>query len=149
MDSIYNKLLNRYKSNYDSSRLLDLTNIIVEYNSDDWKQYIKFNNMKYNRIKLNKYSNDVFEFVLICWSPNQESPIHNHPTNGCIMKVLDGSLEETLYDTNMNMLGMSIYNKNNTSYIDNMKGIHKIKSNDFSVSLHIYSPPNYISKCYN
>jgi len=140
MDLLYINISNNY-----FNKLSDTIDIVNQYNNTDWKQYVVFSDINYNRIKLTKYSNDMFEFILICWSPSQESPIHNHPTNGCIMKVLDGCLEETLYDHNINIKSINIYNINETSYMDNMKGLHKIKSKGYSVSLHIYSPPNYKS----
>ena len=82
MDLLYINISNNY-----SNILSDMINIVNQYNDIDWKQYVVFSDINYNRIKLDKYSNNMFEFVLICWSPSQESPIHNHPTNGCIMKV--------------------------------------------------------------
>ena len=43
------------------------------------------------------YQNDKFEIYVICWSNNCLSLIHNHPQRGCLMKILDGILEEELY----------------------------------------------------
>ena len=143
---MYDELEKSYNNN-----LFDLIPLVVKYNIDniDWKKYVKFNKSYYNRIKLEEYSNNMFEFVLICWLPKQKSLIHNHPTNGCIMKILEGNIEETLYDNNMNITSINMYVTNDTTYIDNNKGIHKINPLDKSVTLHIYSPPNYIFKKYN
>jgi len=38
-----------------------------------------------------------FSLVLMCWSAASCSPVHDHPTHGCWMKVLEGELTETLY----------------------------------------------------
>jgi predicted metal-dependent enzyme (double-stranded beta helix superfamily) len=75
---------------------INLTSIVKKYIGIDWIKYIKYNNNKYNRIRLDNLSNSKFEIYIICWKPMQLSPIHDHSENGCIMKVLDGSLKETL-----------------------------------------------------
>jgi predicted metal-dependent enzyme (double-stranded beta helix superfamily) len=52
---------------------------------DDWRQYAFFNPHKYCRNLLE--FNEDFELIVLCWEPNQESPIHNHsvcPFSSCI-----------------------------------------------------------------
>ena len=139
---LYDILNSEYNS---PSDFVNLTNIIKNYNGNDWRQYIQFNNNTYNRIRLNNYCNAKFEIYIISWKPEQMSPIHDHSDNGCIMKVLDGMLIETLYDYNLVPLNETIINKNYVSFIDNHIGLHKIEALEYSVSLHVYSPPNYIS----
>lgn len=131
---------------YDRPNLfIDLTHIVKKYKGIDWIKYIKYTDCTYHRIRLDHLSNRKFEMYLICWKPEQSSPIHDHSENGCIMKVLDGSLKETLYDYDLKSQNETIINKNYISFINNHIGLHKIEAIDFSVSLHIYSPPNYIS----
>jgi cysteine dioxygenase len=115
---------------------------VQNYNDIDYKQYIKFTEHKYNRIKIKE--NDNFEIILICWMPGQETPIHDHAKNGCIMKVLEGSLHETIYHYHDKLI-LSEKILLGTTFINNKIGYHKIKSNEYSVSLHIYSPPNHIA----
>jgi hypothetical protein len=62
--------------------------------------------------------------------------------------VLSGSLKESLYTYNLIPQNETIINKNYVSFIDNHIGLHKIEALGYSVSLHIYSPPNYISLKY-
>ena len=38
-----------------------------------------------------------FTLLLLCWNPGAESKIHNHPCDGCFVKVLEGQLVETRY----------------------------------------------------
>jgi cysteine dioxygenase len=142
IESLYNTIDCKYKA---SAYFIDLTHIVKNYIGDDWRQYINFNNNTYNRIRLNDFSNSKFEMYIISWKPDQMSPVHDHSDNGCIMKVLDGSLKEILYDYNLTPMNDTIINKNYVSFIDNHIGLHKIEALDYSVSLHIYSPPNYIS----
>lgn len=35
--------------------------------------------------------------MILCWKPDQESPIHDHPDSQCIMKILQGEVFEDLY----------------------------------------------------
>lgn len=101
---------------------------------------------KYSRIKLHDYSNDLFEMILICWDTGSESRIHDHPENGCVFNLMNGCLEEHLYDSNIKLKKITTVNSNNTSYMENSIGYHKIKCIDKAMSLHIYSPPNHKMK---
>jgi len=132
----------------------NIKDLLIQYNSDDWIEI--FNFIIEENYKINKYYNhyykhliyrDVeFEMFLIVWFPNAESPIHNHPDEGCWVKILSGELDEYIY-SNLN---------NELSFIDNKKLlpndinfkvgtniVHKIKSLNISSSLHIYLPPNF------
>ena len=100
----------------------------------------------YNKIKLQDYSNDLFEMILICWDAGSESKIHDHPEKGCVFNLMNGCLEEHLYDSNIEFKKITTVYSNNTSYMENSIGYHKIKCIDKAMSLHIYSPPNYKMK---
>ena len=114
----------------------------------DFKDEIKFDiNKQYNKILI--YSSKYFDIYIICWTNNISSVIHNHPKNGCLMKILQGKLYEKLYDKNLKLIGNNIYKKDNISYIDDTIGYHSISSlENNTISLHIYSPPNLISSKY-
>ena len=86
---------------------------------------------------------------LICWKPNQESKIHNHPSNGCIYKILEGELIETKYDINkINLYESKIIKPDTVGYIDDTIAYHKMSNLSYynSTSLHIYSPPGVKAK---
>lgn len=141
-------LYNTMNANYiNPSDFIDLTHIVNDYIGTDWIHMIEYKDF-YNKIRLDYYSNNKIELYIICWKPGQTSPIHDHSENGCIMKVLTGSLKETLYTYNLIPQNETIINKDYVSFIDNHVGLHKIEALDYSVSLHIYSPPNYISLKY-
>lgn len=92
------------------------------------------------------FRNELFEIYQINWFKNSQTTIHSHPKFGCIMKVIEGSLEEKLYTVNnseFNEIKTSIYQPNNVSYIDDSIGLHQIKALENSISLHIYSPPKF------
>lgn len=111
---------------------------------------------KYGLIKKNTYNknvifrNDDFELILISWDKNICTNIHNHPKNGCIMKILEGTLKEEIYkenNQNNTLVKKNTYKKGDESYIHDSLGYHKIiNENQYSYSLHIYSPPNFYDK---
>lgn len=138
----------------------DINNIIkllLNYNNDDWKEYINkfnqddFNDNSYHKLLINK--NQDFEMFLIMWNPLSNTLIHDHPSKGCIVKVLDGKLYEELYHNNENndikfLKGNIIEEKHISNRVGNII-LHKIINYyNRSYSLHIYLPPNYKQKQY-
>lgn len=124
------------------SPLSSLSDILLKYSGDDWKEHISLSNFSYNKKIL--YSNDVIDIVLISWNNNQSTKIHDHPDNGCLMRVMKGELIENIYTNDLTYLKKNILKKNNCSYLEKNYILHNISNcNDVSVSLHIYSPPNY------
>lgn len=118
------------------------------YCGNDWKNFIKFDDIKYNRIEL--FRNKYFEILLICWDKNQITSIHKHPKNGCIFKTLQGILYEKRYKSLENITEyeqITYYDKIKSSYIDDNIGVHQIGSKNIkSISIHIYSPPLFYSE---
>jgi hypothetical protein len=70
------------------------------------------------------------------------------------MKVLDGSLKEEVYESDesssrIKLCKTTIINTNSISYIDNIKGYHKVSSDNVNTaSIHVYSPKYYIYNVY-
>ena len=121
-----------------------LENAVSELNNisiTDYDKYINFDSKKYKKNLIKR--NDNMEIILICWEKNQETLFHKHPKNGCLMKIIKGSLEETIKKSDK--IINNIYTINNCSYIHDNIGIHKVKNigDDKSISLHIYSPPKF------
>jgi len=121
--------------------------IVEKYNGNDWKKYCKFCNVSYKRNLV--YINDLFDIYVICWNINQQSPIHDHASNGCIMKILKGEVNQQLFTSDVKFIKQIVNNEGNVSYIDNDIGLHKIiNSNNKTISLHVYSPPLYKGNIY-
>ena len=129
------------------NNIKNILKILQDYKGDDWKLY-QNNNIKTDYIRNKVYSNKYFEIILISWGPNSKSKIHDHSKNGCAFKVLQGELVEYLYNKKLDLINNKNYLKNDISYIDNNIGYHKIINNTKNIvhSIHIYSPPNYISQ---
>ena len=42
--------------------------------------------------------NGKFNLMILCWNESQGSSIHSHANAHCFLKVIDGTLQEELYD---------------------------------------------------
>ena len=139
---------------HNGSLLHELAELVIEYN-DGWEQYVSYpikDGMKYKR-QLVSRNKDV-DVVVISWNPDQFSGLHDHPSNGCIMHVVQGQLQEDVYiketDTVFTLSKSNKIEAGQTSYIQGESGIHNIiNSSTESVSIHVYSPPNYKLTYYN
>lgn len=127
-----------------------LHNIMNRYSGCDWEKYVYISSVNYNKEKI--CENELFDMFIITWNHYQCSAIHDHSKNGCLYKVLDGNITEKIYNSNdtlnvkieRNMLNGEV------SYIDNSIGYHSMNNlnENICVTLHVYSPPNYITNYY-
>ena len=126
-------------------KLKELQYLVSNYKGNDWINYAFFNKNKYNKNTI--YCNNLIELAIISWNNNQNSGIHDHPKNGCIMKIIYGELNEYIYQKNNNELNLIDINycmEDSIGYQEGSGGIHNIINCDCkTVSLHVYSPPNY------
>eukprot|EP00835_Amoeboradix_gromovi_P006358 NODE_733_length_4713_cov_0.157781.p3 type:complete len:220 gc:universal NODE_733_length_4713_cov_0.157781:642-1301(+) len=127
-----------------------LDKVVSSYRSNiaEWGKYSFFDSYKYTR-NLVDDGNDYYNILILCWGPNHYSPIHDHANSHCLMKVLDGELEETMYTApteidEMKEKRVLRLKLDQTTYIHDKIGIHKVgnpSATHGAVSLHIYSPP--------
>jgi len=136
-----------------------LETLMKDYVSKDgeWKKYAHADGSRgYTRNLVDK-GNGKSNLLILVWSPGKGSPIHDHADAHCLMKVLKGSLKETLYlwpDRNVINSGKlsplvtkkeTIYFENQVTYMSDDLGLHRITNVDpdnYAVSLHLYTPPN-------
>lgn len=91
-----------------------------------------------------------YTLMLLCWTADKESPIHDHPNAGCWMRVIKGTLVEKQYVKEGNRLIPTTSTEapeGSVLYIDDSMCLHKVGclTDDGAVSLHLYSPP--FKKC--
>ncbi|KAI5967219.1 hypothetical protein KGF57_000434 [Candida theae] len=129
-----------------------VTELMENYKSsdDDWSHLALHDETRnYSRngvINLNGNAN----LLILVWSPGKSSAIHDHANAHCCMKILKGELRESLYDI-PEQTGQELKCKKETplyrdqvGYISDKIGLHKITNplkDEFSVSLHLYTPP--------
>lgn len=131
--------------------------LVEKYVGIDWHPYRIFNNRdygseaplkargasEYNRIPLNHLKNNQIEFVIVTWKKGQMAPMHNHPEHGCIVKILQGHFTEFVYDLKRELKDVHHCGVDSVTYMDDTIGLHEVVATEDTVSLHIYSPPNY------
>lgn len=128
----------------------ELRSVMEEYlsNENEWQKYAHADGSRpYTRNLVDKgngksnlvrHSKPEYETLLttskliLVWSPGKASPVHDHSGAHCLMKVLKGSLKETLYawpDQSLIKQGISappavmketIYNANEVAYMSGM-----------------------------
>lgn len=90
--------------------------------------------------------------LILVWSPGKSSAIHDHANAHCCMKILKGELTESLYEIPDESEGEhelkpkkeTDLNRDVVGYISDDIGLHRISNNlqnEYSVSLHLYTPP--------
>ncbi len=90
--------------------------------------------------------NDHVELVVICWLPGQASAVHDHGQSNCLYLIVDGQMQEELFDLGGNGRPES---KSNRSFgrgeitVAGSDDIHRITNvaDEKLVTIHIYSPP--------
>ena len=141
-DTLYNYFTSLKSNIIDFNKI---TSFLKEYNKDDWKKYIVNSNENYvKKIVPSKYNQQLYVIIVITWNSNKYTKIHNHAENGCVFKILSGSLLESRYNKNLKLIKSNSLEENCISYIHNNIGFHSINTNNNNcVSIHVYSPANY------
>ena len=136
------------------SRGARVARILGEYaeRHDDWRRYAIFDPTCYTRNLVGR--NEHFEMLILCWSPGQQSPIHNHAGQNCWMSVMEGEIEETLFTPSVEVgegplvQGKSrVYTRGRVGFINDDVALHRVRPvpGMRGISLHLYSKP--IDEC--
>ncbi|RHZ55416.1 putative cysteine dioxygenase [Aspergillus thermomutatus] len=127
----------------------------------DWSRYMRNDPSKnYTRNLVADISGRA-NLLLLVWNPEKGSLIHDHANAHCIMKILDGELNETIYQTPpaerdhgapLKIKKHTTYKPNEVAYISDQIGLHRVANpskDRLAVSLHLYTPPNAADFGYN
>lgn len=142
----------------------DLIRLMENYTSQEsqWRQYALVDPSRNYTRNLVDEGNGKSNLLVLVWNPGRSSPIHDHANAHCVMKLLKGSLQETLYEmppcsadaedevssgtlTPPQIVKETIYMENQVTYISDKIGLHKISNpshDEFAISLHLYTPPH-------
>ena len=91
------------------------------------------------------------EIILLCWMPGQKTPIHDHSQSDCWVRVLSGSIEESIFDP-AGFIDESLIKlpsrkkqlkKGESSFINNNLGLHTLENttSEKAITVHLYTPP--------
>jgi cysteine dioxygenase len=112
----------------------------------DWKASAHFAEDLYTRNLI--FKDERYELLALCWSPGQESPIHNHMGQRCWMGVLEGRIEEVQYGHPSGSgplveTGVKVFEPGQVAFISDEIGLHLVRpvGGRSAVSLHLYSRP--------
>jgi len=132
--------------------------ILSEYTAtqDDWRRYAMFHPGMYTRNLVVR--NENFEMLILCWSENQSSPIHNHAGQNCWMAVLEGSIEEAQFwppagngTAPLTVRSTKLYSPGRVAFINDDIALHRVRPTPGSrgISLHLYSKPIDVCNVYD
>lgn len=116
----------------------------------DWQKYALFDKNKPYTRNLISTDHETYTLLLLCWNPGQESPIHDHPCDGCWLQVLEGGIREVRYDAKLNPVSRIDCGASELSYITDNLGYHKVgnPTSTPAVTLHLYAPPFERCRCW-
>ncbi|PGH04842.1 cysteine dioxygenase [Polytolypa hystricis UAMH7299] len=138
---------------------LDIQRLMEGYisNAGEWEKYAFGDASRAYTRNLVDEGNGKSNLLILVWSPGKSSAIHDHANAHCVMKILRGSLQETLYNwpeedkvknggtSPLTVTKATVYGENQVTYMSDKLGLHKISNLDTetpAVSLHLYTPPN-------
>jgi len=139
----------------DPNRIVEL---MKSYDSvlSDWQKYALADvSRPYTRNLVDK-GNGKSNLMVLVWTPGKSSPIHDHADAHCVMKVLYGTLKETLYawpdaldrsgrtSSPPEVKRETVLRENDVTYMSDALGLHRVGNPDsqqLAVSLHCESVP--------
>lgn len=147
----FNTLISQLIKSLQCKKFNKVSNLLKSYDSinSDWNIYSSENlniNCNYTRNNLFELPNNLGQILILIWKPNCNSKIHNHPNSNCWVKLLEGKLEENIFDNdNKEKIGNNLLSKNDVTFINDSIGQHSMHNKSLTnvaVSLHIYSNNN-------
>jgi cysteine dioxygenase len=113
---------------------------------DDLTGFVRFSNQGYMRNLVR--AGPWYHLLVLCWKNGQRSPIHDHAGSSCGMRVLRGTLTETLFEFTANGHVKAVGSRDLAP--GSVAGSQDFDLHQVSnlqpgtadlVTLHVYSPP--------
>jgi cysteine dioxygenase len=135
------------------SELIDrLTDLEVDW--AELAQHIRYSTRTYRRnlIKAGR----CYNLLALCWKNGQRSPIHDHRGSNCALRVLQGTMTETLFEFAANGHVKATFSRDvsaGQAVGSQDKDIHQVsnlQADDADlITLHVYSPPLLVMGTYS
>ncbi len=126
----------------------------LTFRLSDVEDYAIFDDQKYRRNLL--HEGPSYHALLLCWQSGQRSPIHDHRGSACGVRVVAGSVLETVFQMTPNgHLYPTISQEVGVDFVcaNYDMDIHQISNlqadGEPLVTLHIYSPPLHVMGTYS
>ncbi|KAF4656679.1 Glutamate decarboxylase 2 [Perkinsus olseni] len=155
LEVLENELTRVLHNRADSNRLEKAKKVLERYKGNDWIIHQScpsqhgFHVCGYSRVKV-RHRTDLFQLLVLTWSPRSRSPIHNHPCERCFLMPLQGDLHEERYEVeeegptglSHKLIERTPIPIRTAAWIDNSLGWHAIENSGdgLGVSLHCYIP---------
>jgi cysteine dioxygenase len=136
--------------------LAELTARLAEYeiDCDDVADFIQFSERGYARNLIR--AGDWYQALALCWKNGQRSPIHDHAGSSCGIRVLRGTLTETLFDFAPNRHIKARFSREALagsvlgSEDMDIHQVSNLQAGDADlVTLHVYTPPLRVMGTYS
>lgn len=138
----------------DSTKVKDFKKLDLEFNlsHNKFDSYASWNSNRYTRNCIVKRKH--YELILLCWSPNQSTKIHCHGGEECWVYLIDGKIEENLYDLKNQSLELRMKRQlgnGKISYMNDSLGFHSLHNvgGSKAMTLHLYMNPIESCTYYN
>jgi len=115
-------------------------------NMEELQRFAHFDTSRNYTRNLISTDNETYALLLLCWNPGKYSLVHDHPTDGCWVKVIQGQVNEVRYEKQDGKLmeTSNVVLTSGVSYMDDSFGLHKVGNPHpeiKAISMHLYSPP--------
>jgi len=123
----------------------------MDINLDALRECIGYADDGYQRNVIKK--TEFYELVAICWTPGQDTPIHDHVGSDCAFLIADGVSTETIYQLNDEGLAYPVevrtYQPGEVCAAEE-PDIHRVSNDSDSqlINVHVYTPPLYAYSLY-
>jgi cysteine dioxygenase len=132
----------------------------------EWERYAVVDPSKSYTRNLVATDHRTYALLVLVWTPGKASAIHDHPCDGCWMRVLSGSIRECRYAPKGPLLSETspscggggdigscaalecirddCYHEGQVLHIEDCLGYHKVENpspTQPAVTMHLYSPP--------
>jgi cysteine dioxygenase len=118
----------------------------LDISCEDVAKFIRFSERSYTRNLVR--AGPWYYALVLCWCNGQRSPIHDHRGSNCGVRVLRGTLTETIFEFAANGLVKAVLSRDVLpgsvvgSADTDLHQVSNLQAGDADlVTLHIYSPP--------
>jgi cysteine dioxygenase len=118
----------------------------LDVDCDDVADFVRFSSRGYTRNLLR--AGLWYHVLVLCWKNGQRSPIHDHAGSSCGVRVLRGTLTETLFEFAPNGHVKATFSRDLAeggvcgSEDSDMHQVSNLQAGDADlVTLHVYTPP--------
>jgi cysteine dioxygenase len=130
---------------------VDLADLLIEMSQlnvtcDDFPDHVRFSSRYYMRNLVR--AGPWYHALVLCWKNGQRSPIHDHAGSSCGVRVLRGTMTETLFEFAPNGHVKAVTSRDFApgsvigSQDSDMHQVSNLQAGSADlVTMHVYSPP--------